>query len=149
MISEVTPVKVVLDTNVVISSLLWRGIPHDILSMIEEGRIEYYATIEMLNELEEVLVREKFSTRIAKLQTSVEEIMLGLINLVNIVKLKKKINLKSRELPTDEDDIIFIQCAINAEVHYIISGDKHLLNLVKVRGIPILEPEEFVQKIRS
>ena len=144
-----TPVRVVLDTNVVISSLLWKGIPHEILKLVEKGIVKYYATIEMINELEEVLRRDKFSVRIAKLQTSMNEMMLGITSLVEIVKLKRLINLKPQEIPTDKDDIIFIQCAINAKAQYIISGDIHLLKLEQVRGIPILTPEKFLQKFQS
>lgn len=149
MISARKPIKVVLDTNVFISALLWKGIPHQLLKLIESGSLQCYATIEMLNEIEEVLRRQKFAARINELETSLDELMFGVISLIEIVKPEKKIELNKSELPVDKEDIIFLQCAISAKAQYIISGDKHLLNLTQVRGIPILQPNTFFQKYQS
>ena len=149
MLSAKEPIKVVLDTNVSISAVLWTGIPHQLLKLAEQGSLKCYATIEMLNELEDVLRREKFAERIKKVDTSIEELMFGIINLVEIVKHDDRIKFEPHELPADEDDMMFIQCALFAEVHYIISSDDHILNLKNVRGIPILLPNIFYQKVQS
>ena len=146
MISARKPIKVVLDTNVFISALLWRGTPHQLLKLIESGSLKCYATIEMLNEIEEVLRRQKFAAIINELETSLDELMFGVISLIEIIKPEKKIELNKSELPADKEDIIFLQCAISAKAQYIISGDKHLLNLMQVRGISILLPNTFFQK---
>jgi len=143
------PTKIVLDTNVSISALLWTGIPHQLLKLAEQGFVRCYATVEMLNELEEVLRRDKFANRIKKLDTSIEELMFGVINLVEIVKTDDKIKLEPYELPTDKDDIVFLQCAIAVEAHYIISGNDHLLTLENVRGSAIVLPTIFYQKFQS
>ncbi|MFQ5865370.1 MAG: putative toxin-antitoxin system toxin component, PIN family, partial [bacterium] len=101
-------VAVVMDTNVLVSALLWNGIPHEILKLVKVGKVKLFVTIEILNEIEEVLNRDKFTNRILDLRTSVEELMLGLINLVEIVKINRKIKLKPKEIPSDVDDIIFL-----------------------------------------
>jgi len=92
--SEISRLKVVFDTDVFISALLWKGTPHNLLIFAEKGSIHLYATFEMLGELEEVLNREKFRKRITELRTSVNELMMGVISLVEIVIPKKKVKCK-------------------------------------------------------
>lgn len=53
--------------------------------------------------------------RIRRLRTSVTELMMGVISLVKIVRPEKKVKLDTTELPKDEDDVIFLRCAIEAE----------------------------------
>lgn len=67
MASRKRPIKVVMDTNVLISALLWEGIPHHCLELIESGTLKCYATVEILSELEGVLSRKKFEKRISEL----------------------------------------------------------------------------------
>ncbi len=56
--------RVVADTNIVVSGLLWRGNPRLILDAARDGGIDLYTSGALLDELEEVLVREKFSGRL-------------------------------------------------------------------------------------
>ncbi len=98
-----------------------------------------FATIEMLNELEDVLNRPRFSDRIDSLKTSVAEIMAGVVSLVQIVRLKREIKLRDEEKPIGLDDLIFIHCAI-------ISGDEHLLSLKHIRQIQVLKPNDFLSR---
>lgn len=149
MSSTAKTIHVVLDTNVFISALLWDGVPHQLLKLAEDGFLKCYACIEMLTELEEVLRRKKFIERIKELDTSIEELMFGVLQLVELVKPDIRINLKPHELPIDDDDFVFLQCALAVQTHYIISGDSHLLNLKTVRNIPIIEPNIFYQKVKS
>ncbi len=134
--------NVVLDTNVFISAILWKGIPHKILKLIEAGKTKCYATVEMLTELEVVLGREKFTARISDLNSSIEEIFIGVLEVVEIIKAEN-IKLENDELPADEDDIMFIQCAITANANYLVSGDEHLLSLNQIRNVKIVRANQF------
>ncbi len=140
------PLKVVFDTNVSVSALLWTGIPHELLKQVKLRRLKLFVTSEILYELENVLKREKFLKRIHHLKTTVEEIMIGFLDLVEIVKTKKSIKLKPNETPGDEDDIMFLLCAIGVNPPYLISGDPHLLRLKMVRGVRIITPQDFYEK---
>lgn len=142
-------IKVILDSNVFVSGLLWRGKPYQILKLIENGKITCFATIEIIDEIEDVLGREKFSGRLDMLETSVDELMLAVTHYVNIVKKSKKLKLKPSEQPEDPDDVMFIECAATVGAEYVVSGDPHLLDLKYVRGIKILTPAEFLKEIHN
>lgn len=103
----------------------------------------------MLDELAGGLARVKFKIRIAELETSAEELMLGVLRLVSVIGNVGEHDLKSPELPKDKDDVMFIECALTAKAEYIISGDPHLLQLRKVRKIDILTPADFLQLLKS
>jgi putative PIN family toxin of toxin-antitoxin system len=65
--------KIVLDTNVLISALLWRGLPNKILRLIEDGKLNLCINEFILEELFNVLQRPKFKYRIKELNTSIEK----------------------------------------------------------------------------
>ncbi len=136
------PVKVVVDTNVMISALLWGGIPHKLIKLAEEKQMILYATIETLTELEEVLQREKFKERIKFLATSVDQLMFLVETLVEIIDIKEVVSY----VEADADDNIFLSCALNSEANYVISGDAHLLDLKHFEKILIASVCEFLEK---
>lgn len=135
-------ITVVADTNVMVSALLWEGRPHKLIELAEEEQIILYVTIEMLNELEEVLKREKFKERIESLSTSVEQLMVLVKGLVAVIDMKEMVSY----VKADSDDDIFLSCALNSEAKYVISGDKHLLNLNQFGEIFIVSVSEFLEK---
>jgi putative PIN family toxin of toxin-antitoxin system len=68
-------IKVVFDTNVLISGLLWEGIPHDLLNMVKNRELKLYLSIDIIKELEEVLNRKKFEKRITDLNVNTEDLI--------------------------------------------------------------------------
>ena len=128
--------RVVPDTNILVSGLLWTGPPHELIRMAEEGDIELYTSLEILDELEDVLCRDRFQRRIATLDTNVEELMKRVRLLMNIVEI---------ELPDvplvkeDPDDDMFLVCAKTAKASMIVSGDYHLLNIGNFGDIQVLK----------
>ncbi len=141
--------RVVLDTNVYISALLWTGVPHRLLRLAEAGDITLVTTPAIMEELREVLERPKFMPRIRALQSSVAELMEALLSIVEVVQ----------DLPIepvvkrDPDDDKILACASGARADWIVSGDDHLLSLKSYREISILTPRQFVRmwdgKIRT
>ena len=134
--------RVVIDTSVMISALLWRGLPHNLIELAEADLIKLCATREMLIELQEVLQRPKFAPRIRKLHTTVKELMNGIITLAELYPQVPPLKV----VKEDPDDDMFIACALAAEAHYIISGDHHLLKLKEFSGIPIVTVKEFLEQ---
>lgn len=137
--------RVVVDTNVVISAVLWLGTPHRIIELAEQKRITLCMTQPMLDELREVLERRKFRRYLQARQTSVEEILSLLIPVIELYPSTGTVSIKL----DDPDDVIFLICAVNASAEYLVSGDDHLLRLKQLGKIMIVNPADFVQIIES
>jgi len=133
----------VFDTNVIVSALLWTGIPHELLVMAKKGEISLAMSFDMLVELEEVLGREKFQHRIKAINTTIEELISSIKLIVKFYTVLEKIE----GICLDIDDDMFLECAIASNSKYILSGDMHLLSLGSFRDIQILRPRDFYDNI--
>jgi len=125
---------VTFDTNVLLSATLWDGsVAQKLLfDLIKQG-IKIYSTTEILSEYQEILKRDfDFS------DAEVSEIMEKVLAFVTLVSPQTKI----KAVKNDPDDDVIIECAFESESKYIITYDKHLLNLKEFRGIRIIRPEE-------
>lgn len=134
--------KIVLDTNVFVSALLWYGAPNDLLRLIEEGIFTPCVTPALLEELRDVLSRPKFSSRIKERKTSCEELFAGIIDLAELHPDRKIGHVVKDDVSDDK----FLSCALTSGAKYIISGDPHLLKLRDWAGISILSPRQFLDK---
>ena len=79
-------VRLVLDTNVCVSGLLWTGTPHLLIRAAEAGDLVPVTTPSIMEEVREALARPKFAARIAVLNTSVAELMESLLSVVEVVQ---------------------------------------------------------------
>ena len=125
---------VTFDTNVLLSATLWDGsVAQKLLfDLIRQG-VKIYSTTEILSEYQEILKRDfDFS------DTEVSEIMGKVLAFVTLVSPQTKI----KAVKNDPDDDVIIECAFESESKYIITYDKHLLDLKEFRGIRIIRPEE-------
>lgn len=141
--------KVLLDTNVVLSGLLYRGKPFEILKLAEEGHIFLLTTPELFEEFHTVLHRKKFESRLRELRTSPEILLAKFATLVKVVSLDSSLELNPLEMPRDPADAVVVASAICARVDYLISADEDLTSLGEVRGIRILSPDKFLVVISS
>lgn len=133
-------VKVVLDTNIYISAILFGRKPEEIRKLSQEGKIELLVSEAIIAEVAEVL-RKKFdweSWQISQVIDEIRETAILVIPRQTLSVIKK-----------DEDDNRILECAVEGKAHYIISGDKrHLLPLKEYQGINILSPAEFLRKMK-
>ena len=133
-------VKVVLDTNIYISAILFGRKPEEIRKLSQEGKIELLVSEAIIAEVAEVL-RKKFdweSWQISQVIDEIRETAILVIPNQTLSVIKK-----------DEDDNRILECAVEGKAHYIISGDKrHLLPLKEYQGIKILSPAEFLRKMK-
>jgi len=128
--------KIVLDANVFISSFFWGGNPRTIVERVIAGKDELFVTKEILDEIENVVGRPKFhasKNEIDYFINSIEEIG-------NKITPKKRITNGSR----DKSDNKYIDCAITANVDYIVSGDIHLLELKEYGKIKIVTVKDYL-----
>ncbi|MFQ6072670.1 MAG: putative toxin-antitoxin system toxin component, PIN family [Methanosarcinales archaeon] len=134
--------RVVLDTNIKVSAIGWKGNPRKILQLGIDGKITLLESLETLNELQEVLYRDKFDFIPSDKKLSILRI---LVELSEIIKPEIKLEV----IKDDPDDNKFLECAIAGNANYLISGDKHLLKLKYFRGIKILSAKEFLDLIEA
>jgi len=128
--------KVVLDTNILISSLFWGGIPRRIVDLAISGHIQSVTSWEILNELQAVL-SEDFQMPLVK----VKDILRDVLSFSQLVK-SKPLNMKIRDL----DDVKIIATAVAAKADYIVTGDKDLLALHQFDKIRVVTPSDFIKR---
>lgn len=136
--------KVVLDTNVVISGILFtEDSPGKIIDLWVDGRFKVILSQALIEEYLEVISRTKFK----RLGSPVEgqDILIILIELSSTVFVSPKESIKI--IRDDPEDNRFLECAVEGGAKYIVSGDNHLLVLKEYRKIPIVTPAEFISKI--
>ena len=132
-----TPCRVVLDSNVIISAFLFGGIPARILAQVLDGDVLCFASSPILDEVRDVLQRPKFGLTSEQALSFVEE----LHDMCHIVSPTTKV----RAVRDDPDDNMLLECALAADAQIIVSGDSHLLDLTEWHGIRILSPAEFIE----
>jgi len=130
--------KIVLDTNVLVSGIFWRGSPHRILELWIQKKLFLIVTEDILHEYDLVLRRFSFK------DISVCEHWLNLI----IRNSGIVIPVPLENLCRDPADQKFLEAAVAAKADYLISGDKDLLILQEILGIPIVSASRFVGQIK-
>jgi putative PIN family toxin of toxin-antitoxin system len=135
--------RVVADTNIVVSGLLWRGKPRRVLDAARDGIIELFASSALLDELDDVLVREAFAARLAEAKVSAHELVLGYGALASVIDAKTI----EPVIIADPDDNAVLACALSGNCEVITSGDHHLLDLRTHQGIRILTAAELLLEL--
>ena len=131
-------IKVVLDTNVLISALFWKGAPYQIFKRILEGAVLNFVSLQILAEIKERLL-DKFKLPPEKVKEFLEIIVFN----SQIVYPKKKLNIVKK----DPEDNKILECTLEAKASFVISGDGDLLEIKKYKEIKIVSPKEFLSKI--
>jgi len=134
--------KIVLDTNVIISAFLWVGQSNKILDCIEKRKILVYSCPEQIIELEGVLARPKFQPIFHKTSLKAGLIVSTFLRMVRLVEPVSGLKV----IKEDRTDNIILSCALTAKATYLITGDNHLLSLKKFQGIKIIKPRQFLEK---
>lgn len=137
--------RVVLDTNVWISGLLWTGPPHEILRVAEEGRITVVASPAIVEEVAEALGRPKFGQRLAALRTSVHELLESLLTVAEVYPSPRVVPV----VTADPEDDSILACARATRAQWLLSGDRHLLTIRQYHGIRIVTPQAFLAEWRA
>ncbi|WP_338835682.1 putative toxin-antitoxin system toxin component, PIN family [Neomoorella thermoacetica] len=136
--------KVVLDTNVVISGLLVPvGPPGRIIDLWADGKIDVVVSPAVITEYMEVFLRPKFAK--AGTMEERQQLLEGFINLANTILVLPDIEIDI--INADPSDNHFLECARTGETDCIISGDSHLLALKEYEEIPIITPGQFLEMI--
>jgi putative PIN family toxin of toxin-antitoxin system len=138
-------VRLVLDTNVVLSGLLWTGSPMRIIAAAQAGEAELFTSRALLGELYRCLARAKFARQVAISGIGREELFFGYVELATALAPQP---IAPVILADPADDHV-LACALAARAHAIVSGDRHLLALAAFRDIPVLTPADALARIAA
>ena len=136
--------RVVLDTNIWLSGIFWQGNPYKIIKLSEQRKIEILITKEILEEIIYILNREeKFQKFIEDRKLSMENLIRAILSIANLIETKSKIIF----IKEDPNDNKFLEAAIDGKAEYIISGDRHLLDITQFDKIRIVKAKEFLESL--
>ena len=135
--------KIVLDTNILISGTFWTGSSFRILQLIQEKKIVLILSKEILEEYEYIIQSEEILQK-EVYQEERKSATMKLIQLAKIVNPQTSVQI----IKDDPSDNKFIEAAIEGKAEYIITKDKHILNIKKYQNIKIITPEEFLEKFK-
>jgi putative PIN family toxin of toxin-antitoxin system len=133
--------RVVLDTNVYISAILFGGKPRQVLEAAIKGIYSLYISENLIDELRSVLRRPKFDFNVQ----AVELIIAELVSIAELVEPSSYIDV----IVDDPDDNRVLECATEANADYIVTGDSHLLRLLKYSHIKIIQVDEFLSLLNA
>ena len=134
-------IRAVLDTNVVISALLFSGPPSQLVPAWQSGRLRPIMSARIFDEYLRVLAYPKFKLTPAEIRGLIEEELLPFIETVQSPPLPIA-NLR------DPDDSKFVACALAANVRWLVSGDNDLLSLKRVQSVEIVSVTAFLHQLK-
>jgi uncharacterized protein len=135
--------RVVLDSNVVVSALLFNGRTSALVPLWRSGRFSLLANEGMVREYAAVLAYPKFKLTGDEISRLIHEELMPC--LAPVKRWKGKLAV----LPTDATDIPFIQAALSGQASYLVTGDKHLLVLNGRYPFRIVPPGVFLGELEK
>ena len=126
---------VVLDTNILFSATGWRGNPFQCVEQARAGKIEAVTCVELMEEL-----AEKLELKLGFSPEQSAETLADYLSFLRVVSIPKILNA----VPRDPDDNAVLECAIEGNAKFVVSGDMDLLELKSFRGVEIVRAREFL-----
>ena len=133
-------IRIVLDTNVIVSALVFGGVPRGVLELAEAGECQFFYSEPIQTEVRRVL-SEKFEWP----QAILREALPVLWSMGELVVPRMTLDA----VPDDPDDNRILECAVEAQAQVVVSGDHHLLALQKYKSIRIVTPRQFIELFLS
>lgn len=130
--------RIVLDTNILVSATISEGKPRDLLRLAIQRRYLLIKSTGTIEEFVEVLQRPEF-------RMTGKEVVKAKNALVKTGKTIK-VTSKRKIVREDPDDDIFINTALDGNADYLVSGDPHLLGLSNYKGIEIVTVNDMLKK---
>lgn len=136
--------RLVLDTNVVASGMLWGGSPKLLLQARREKRVELYTSMPLLAELTDILSRRKFEKKIAASALAVDQLVDHYAELAQVVR-----PTDIPRIAPDPDDDVVIGTALAAKADLLVTGDRMLLSVSEYQGVRIVGVAEALQVLAA
>jgi putative PIN family toxin of toxin-antitoxin system len=129
--------KVVLDTNVLVSAVVYGGNPRKVLQAAISGAVDLSVSETIIKELQQVLQRPRFGLSVQFIQNTIAE----LTSIAEWVVPTKHHQL----VDEDPSDNFVLDCAVAAEADYLVTGDDHLIRLKACGSVRIVNSQQFVE----
>ncbi|MEI7437481.1 MAG: putative toxin-antitoxin system toxin component, PIN family [bacterium] len=129
--------RIVLDTNVLISAILFGGPPREVLELVISGALDCTLSFQILDETRAVLRRPKFGFSPEQSFRFIEE----LHDVCEVINPAARV----QAVAADPSDNMILECALAAHADVIVSGDHHLLDLAIFNGIHIYTPANYLK----
>lgn len=133
--------RVVLDTNILVSALLFRGEVSRLAGLWKNGKIVPLISQATFKEFRDVLAYPKFSLTEKEIKTIIEDEILPFFEVVSV---QEEISGSCR----DADDNKFLACAVSAAADYIVSGDKDLCDMRMYKSIKVIKVSDFLKMFK-
>ena|SRR4030067_3272728 len=130
--------KVVLDTNIYLSAILFGGKPRKVITLAKDKRIVVIVSPKILLE-----VSNKLHSKFGWNEEQVKQVIKAIGKIASVVEPSKKLVI----VKSDPSDNKILECAVDSKATFIVTGDKHLLDIGKYKKITILSPEKFLNKV--
>ena len=137
--------RVVLDTNVIISALISQGPPHRIVAAWREQRFTALVSAALLAEYERAVRYPKVRRSHGLDDAELERFVGRFVRFGELVVPQRQLRIVS----ADPDDDRILECAVAGAATQIVTGDPHLLALERYQEIPILAPRAFLELLES
>ena len=128
--------RVVADTNVLISALMFGGLPGTFLDLALLGKFSLLTSAALLDELD-----EKLCGKFAISERDAQAIRAKLEGCAEVLRPDFELNA----VPDDPDDNRVLECAVAGKADWIVSGDRHLLRMGSYAGMAIVAVREFIE----
>lgn len=136
------PLRVVIDTNVLVSALIFGGELSNIADLWRSGRITPFLSRDTFEELRDILVYPKFKLTEEEIKAVIEEEILPFFE---VVEVRDVINGVCSDA---DDDDKFLSCAIAALADFIVTGDNALLSVEKFRSVRIIKASRLIEIVQ-
>ena len=134
-------IRIVIDTNVIVSALLFGGRPGKLVELWHNGNVQPYGSKSIIEEYIRVLTYPKFKLKEDEINYLIYKEILPYFEIVDVTDSPE---LGIVEDPSDEK---FLHCAVKIRAAGIVSGDDHLLKLKSYQNIPILSVSQFLKSM--
>jgi len=135
--------RIVADTNVLVSSLVKRGRPHELLLRIDGIDIRLISSNALMAELISVLAEERIAKYVAK--SDVERFLRYVGGRTTLVRIRSRF----KAVRDDPKDDVVLNTAYSGEAEHIVSGDKHLIPLREFKGIRIVTVSDMLDLLEK
>ena len=136
--------RLVLDTNVVASAMLWGGNPLLLLQTRRENRVELYTSMPLLAELTDILSRRKFEKKIAASLLTLDQLVDRYTEFAKVVR-----PTAIPRIAPDPDDDVVIGTALAAKADLLVTGDRPLRSVGEYQGVRIVGVAEALQVLAA
>ena len=132
--------KAVFDTNILFSATGWRGSPYQCVALARQSKITLVLCREILTEY-----HENLKTKLGMTPEQATRAVAEILACATLIEIKNELHV----VIDDPDDDKIIECTVTGAATYVVSKDRHLLNMKEYQGIAIIRANEFLALVRA